>query len=438
MNERVDERLIHGRSAAEIADSIREAIRSKRVAPGAPLPTIRALSANLGVNRNTVAAAYAALADAGMVSSQGRNGTIIAPILQANPPPELIPPGVCNLSEGNPDPALLPDVSVAISTISAEPRLYGDALVLPELNETGRRWFGADGLDDGMLAVTGGALDAFERILATSLMPGDAVAVESPCFHRTLYLLRSLGLTPIPVPVDEEGLDPSALEQVLRQRVRALIVTPQAHNPTGASITETRARELRQVLRQAPEILVIQDDYFSLVVQQPPNWIAGPERTRWAAVRSLAKCFGPDLRVCLVLGDASTIGALERRMRLGQRWVSYVLQGIAFHLLEDIETRGLMRKARNIYARRRGRLIDALKKCGLDSVTGGGLNVWAKLPYDQQLAQALLLRGWAVKSSSPFSVHGNDSAIRISVGLLPEDSIPNFVNELRSSAGMDT
>ncbi|MGN8027900.1 GntR family transcriptional regulator, partial [Microbacterium sp. 22242] len=55
------ESRIQGSTAHEIADSIRALIDAGELAPGQSLPTVRGLADLLGVNRNTVAAAYRAL-----------------------------------------------------------------------------------------------------------------------------------------------------------------------------------------------------------------------------------------------------------------------------------------------------------------------------------------------------------------------------------------
>ncbi|WP_154390475.1 GntR family transcriptional regulator, partial [Bordetella pertussis] len=49
---------ITGASAAEIFDSVRQLAQARRLLPGQALPPVRELAQTLGVNRNTVAAAY--------------------------------------------------------------------------------------------------------------------------------------------------------------------------------------------------------------------------------------------------------------------------------------------------------------------------------------------------------------------------------------------
>lgn len=59
----------------QIAAGLRRAIASGVVEAGAPLPTVRQLAGDLGVNLNTVARAYRALEAQGLCETRGRRGT---------------------------------------------------------------------------------------------------------------------------------------------------------------------------------------------------------------------------------------------------------------------------------------------------------------------------------------------------------------------------
>ena len=188
---------ITGDSAASIAASVEDAIRSGAIGPGDPLPTVRALAGGLGLSPATVASAYRRLRERGVVAAAGRRGTRVShrPPLPVRVLDE-VPPGVRNLAEGNPDPGLLPDLGSAVKRFVAGPAMYGERVNLSDLLDISRRSFGADGIDPTHLAVVAGALDGIEKILALELRPGDLVAVEDPGFPRVLDLLGALGLVP--------------------------------------------------------------------------------------------------------------------------------------------------------------------------------------------------------------------------------------------------
>jgi len=64
----------------QIARQIRECVASGELPPGTPLPTVRTLASDLGVNLNTVARAYWLLEEEGFVRIRNRSGAeVLAP-----------------------------------------------------------------------------------------------------------------------------------------------------------------------------------------------------------------------------------------------------------------------------------------------------------------------------------------------------------------------
>jgi DNA-binding transcriptional regulator YhcF (GntR family) len=63
----------------QIRAQVLAAVRSGALAPGARLPTVRTLAAELGVAVNTVAKAYRELEKDEVVETRGRNGTTVSP-----------------------------------------------------------------------------------------------------------------------------------------------------------------------------------------------------------------------------------------------------------------------------------------------------------------------------------------------------------------------
>jgi DNA-binding transcriptional MocR family regulator len=428
-------RTIHGQSADEIASSVRALVDSGALRAGASLPPIRALADELTVNRNTVASAYAQLAAAGIVETRRRGGTLVLG------PPELdgeglTPTGLVDLSSGNPDPALLPDLPGARDTGYARP-LYGAPPVDAGLARWAAEHLSPDVDSEHRLVLAHGAVDAVERLLATRLTRGDLVAIEDPCFLSSIGTLRLAGYRSAPVPVDEEGMSVTGLRAALAAGARAVVCTPRAHNPTGASLTPGRAAALREELARHPDVLVVEDDHFSAVSSRPYLRITPPGAPRWALVRSTSKFLGPDLRVALVVADPATATRLETRLNTSTTWVSHLLQRTVRHLLTDADVTDRLARARAAYAGRNDTLAEALADHGIPVLTpADGLNLWAPVRGStRRVVDGLAARGWAVRAGDDFAVgprSTGNGAIRVTTSTLDAPRAAAFAADLAS------
>jgi DNA-binding transcriptional MocR family regulator len=382
---------------------------------------VRELAAALAVSPATVAAAYRDLKQRGFVVADGARGTSVAPV----PPARVervsqLPAGVRDLASGNPDPRLLPSLADVFARLEPSHRLYGVAAKLPKLETLAAETFAADGIR-GDIAVTGGALDAIERALQTELRSGDRVVVEDPSWPRIADLVRSLGLTIEPVPVDDRGLDAEKLEAALRRDARAVITTPRGQNPSSAATDPERAGALRAVHARYPEVLVIEDDYVAGVGGADYVPVHSSDG-RWTVVRSLSKVLGPDLRIALVVGDALTISRLEGRQRLGPGWISYILQQTAALLLKDRATARLLARAERTYTERREALVAALAARGVFAAGHSGLGVWVPLRDEAAAVRELLVEGWAVSPGERFRFASLPGIRITTANLEPDDA----------------
>jgi DNA-binding transcriptional MocR family regulator len=429
---------IAGRRAAEIAANVERAVASGELVPGQLLPTMRELATDLGINANTVAAAYRTLRDRGVIETAGRRGSRVRArpastargSIRVDPPP-----GVRDLSAGNPDPALLPSLEHALAAVAQHhakhPGLYGQASVDAEFARLARAGLDADGVPAGPVAVTSGSLDAIERVLAAHLRPGDAVAVEDPGWGSLLDLVPALGLRPVPVGLDDDGPLPGELERALRAGARAVVVTDRAQNPTGAAVGAGRAEELRAVLAVRPEVLVIEDDHGHSIVDLPLHPLAGVTDS-WALVRSTAKAYGPDLRLAVLTGDARTLDLVTGRQRLGPGWVSRLLQQTVVELwTSGAVDAGAVARA---YGERRDALVRALADRGTEAHGRSGMNVWVPVSDETGAVARLLGAGWAVAPGARFRMSA-PPGVRVTVSTMTVDDIGQVADALASAAG---
>lgn len=430
---------IEGRRASEIAASVERAVGAGELQPGEVLPPLRELAVYLEVNPNTVAAAYRTLRDRGVIETAGRRGSRVRPRPASTSREALrveVPPGVRDASDGNPDTSLLPPLERALAEAAARstrrPVLYGTPAVDEELAELARSAFAADGVADGPIAVTSGALDAMERVLAAHLRPGDTVAVEDPGWGSLLDLIPALGLRPVPVGVDDDGPLPEQLARALQDGARAVVITDRAQNPTGAAVGSARAHELRTLLAGHSGVLLIEDDHGHGIVDLPLHPLSGVT-DHWALIRSTAKAYGPDLRLAVLTGDAVTVDRVRGRQRLGPGWVSHLLQDAVLHLWRTSAIDPTTVAA--AYGRRRDALIRALAERGVRARGRSGMNVWVPVPDETGAVARLLHSGWAVAPGARFRLH-SPPGVRITVSGLGDHDIAPVADAVAAATGV--
>lgn len=430
---------IRGGSAADIADSVRMLIEQGDAEPGAALPPVRALAETLSVNRNTVMAAYRQLAQAGLIVSRGRGGTVVAG------PERIAQEGYAtgsilrDIGTGNPDASLIPPLAPMLPVLGNRTVLYGEPVIDPDLDAWATAWMRGDLPADlpFRLTVTSGASDAIERLLAQTLTRDDAVALEDPCFLSSMNTVRLGGYRAVPVPVDEEGMTVAGLRAALTAGVRAVVCTPRAQNPTGVSLSAARAEALRAVLAEHPYVLVIEDDHFSLLSSRPFHSLISAGHRRYALVRSVSKFLGPDMCLAVTASDPDTAQRLAMRLSPGTIWVSHLLQRLTHALLTDDATRERIQSAAEHYAQRNAAFAARLIDHGIHAERGDGLNLWVRLATPAHaVAEQLTRRGWLARPGDEFILDDDDAAfhLRLTVHDLPDADADRLASDLASAA----
>jgi DNA-binding transcriptional MocR family regulator len=419
----IEERL-DAPTAKGLAQAVSRAIRDGELATGDQLPPIRRLAEELMISPTTVSSAWQLLSRSGTIRSDGRRGTTVAPTgrnggerysraLRHDAEVTL------DLSTGVPDPALLPALAPVLARLpgSSTPTSYLDDPVLPRLREVlARDWpYAAEDI-----VVVDGAMDALDLISRTLLRPGDTVLVESPGFPPMLDLLEDRGVHMVGMELSETGPDLDAVESALARRPVAVFLQPRGQNPTGVSLTPTRARRLATML-SGQDVLVVEDDSSGPISSSPPislgAWI--PEQV--LHIRSYSKSHGPDLRLAAVSGPESLLSPVRHARALGQGWSSRLLQHVLAALLEDPAAVQEVAHAQAEYARRRELVVGRLRELGVDVPGTDGLNIWVPVRDEAAAVLRLASQGVAVTPGSPFAVQqrpGPEGHVRVTTGLV--------------------
>ncbi len=149
-----------------------------------------------------------------------------------------------------------------------------------------------------------------------------------------------------------------------------MILTPRAHNPTGCSLTETRAHALREVLARYPQVLAIVDDHLPCCRPRHGTPSSCKHPTLGAGALDV-KTLGPDLRLAFIASDAATSAALRLRLNAGSQWVSHLLQDLTLACLTDEAFIASMTETRRHYRQQNEKLAAALARHGFSHATPG-------------------------------------------------------------------
>ncbi|WP_449063990.1 aminotransferase-like domain-containing protein, partial [Planomonospora algeriensis] len=432
-----------GGIAGQITRELREAVRQGRLAAGARLPASRELARDLGLSRGVVVEAYEQLVAEGFLVARVGAGTRVAPAAGRAPDsaddPGPADPGApvheCDYGRRPTSPDLrtfprerwLAATRRVLAALPAGALDYGDPGGVPELREELaaylRRVRGADATPDDLVIVGGVAqgLSLTVQVLA-GRFPGERpgrdlgwftgaaarpvdrdrgvrLAVEDPTGLRQLPLLRAAGADLVAVPADEEGIDVAALAAA---EVRAVLLTPAHHYPTGVVLSPRRRAELTE-WAAATGAVVLEDDYDAefRFDRDPVGCLQGLAPARVVLAGSVSKSLAPGLRLGWVVAPPHIAGAV-RRARAEQDMGSPVLEQ---HVLADLLRTGAydrhLRRMRREYRARRDALVRALAE-HLPEITvwgvSAGLHLFAELPggWDERaVAAAARARGLA-------------------------------------------
>src|SRR5258705_2725994 len=251
----------------QLANGLRDAIRTGRLAPATRLPSTRVLAADLGVSRRLVVEAYSQLTAEGFLLSRHGSGTRVATVDTASAPErdagEAMRHFDIDLAPGSPDLGSFPRHALlrGLRQGLAEIESHAFGYVAPQGLLTARVAV-ADYLrrtrgvlaDPQHIVLCSGATQAIA--LLASLLPTQAVAMEDPGFWLHRMGLQHNGIEPIPVPVDDDGLD---LAPLADSRATTVLATPAHQSPHGVVLSAARRTALVQWARAGH--VVIEDDY---------------------------------------------------------------------------------------------------------------------------------------------------------------------------------
>jgi len=237
------------------------------------------------------------------------------------------------------------------------------------------------------LLITDGALQALYIALSAICVAGDVVAVESPCVFSILEVIRVLNLKVIEVPADlVNGFDVDFFKKAcLKNKIKAVIITPNFNNPTGILLSDEIKKELVKVIQQH-DVAVIENDIYgdlNFSGKRPSTLRTYDETGLVVTYSSYAKTLAPGIRLGWLATGRFLKQAEQIKFSMGST-VSPIYQETVNRLLDtssyDRHIRAFrMQLSKNAYFTI-NLLAEHFPKGTFVVPPSGGYNLWVKLP----------------------------------------------------------
>jgi 2-aminoadipate transaminase len=361
-------------------------------------------------------------------------------------------PGVISFAGGLPAPELfdgpgLRDAFEAALADAGRTLQYSTTEGDPALRELIAARLTARGLVTGAddVLVTSGSQQALTLVATVTIEPGDRVLVEEPAYLAAIQAFKLAGAEVIPVPCDDDGLDPEAAATLAaRHGARLLYTVPTFQNPTGRTLPLARREALVEMAARTGLWIVEDDPYGELRYSGEPvpamASLPGAESCV-VAISTLSKVAAPGLRIGWLRAPATLRGPLVVAKQAADLHSSTIDQAAAALWLARIDLDAHVANLRHIYGERRDALLaglaDALPPGSTHNRPDGGLFVWARLPdgWDAEpLLERALKRDVAFVPGFPFFAGPPDRAtLRLSFSAHPPGEIAEGLARLRAA-----
>lgn len=324
------------RLTEEIVQALAADIEAGRLAPGQQLPTHRQLAEHLKVAIGTITRAYAKANAQGLITGTTGRGTFVAgrPVAQQR---------TIDLSRNL---VVRDRRDVQVRSLL---RMYGDvdrmaALLDEEQDPAGvfehriaaARWIRKSGYSPAPedIVICSGVQHAMHVVLATLTKPGDLIVTEALTYAGIKAIASLLGLQARGLAIDSEGLQPQALEDACRHGAKFLYTTPTLHNPTAATMSDGRRREIARIVEEHG-VTVLEDDVYGFLLPDAPPPLVSYAPAHTFHLVGTSKSLAPGIRVGYVVCPSGMQQRIARTVRTTIWETSPLMSGLVTRWLED-------------------------------------------------------------------------------------------------------
>ncbi|AQW48389.1 PLP-dependent aminotransferase family protein [Streptomyces violaceusniger] len=426
-----------------IADELAADIAAGRLSPGDRLPPLRRLARQRGIASSTAARVYRELTRRGLTVGEVGRGTFVrtsTPSIE----PALAEPGEARVDLDLNFPVLLEHPALLAKSL--------EHLLRPEALAGALRPVGAEGTPPARYAAAslltrgtwtpeprrllfaGNGKQAIAASIAALVPAGERLGVEPLTFPVVKGIAARLGVTLVPLTMDEYGITPDALRVV--PPLRAVYMQPALHNPLGITMPDQRREEIAESLRQR-DTYAIEDAIYSFLRNDlTPLAALAPERT--VVVDSLSKRLAPGLTLGFMMTPEGMTQHFAAALRSGT-WTAhrFALEAATCWMTDG--TASTIEHAKRSDAAQRQRIAAARLASQTIQADPHAYHCWWELPAPWRadtFVAAAARRGIAVTPAGAFAVGPGHvpNAVRLALASPPVDVLADALEVLAELA----
>lgn len=431
----------------QLANRFAERIRTRLLAGGARLPSVRQCAQQQGVSASTVVAAYDRLLALGLVEARKNRGfyvreTAIAQQIKAQAAPELIalaqqypntplhnPINATALIRGmfhgissKPQPGMgvFPPDWLETTFLPAAVRRYTGAKVLHSYSLHYGEPAGDSSLRSALsqklasinvhatpsqIITTVGATHALDIVSRTVLRAGDHVMVEEPGWAIEFARLNALGMRILPVPRSAAGPDLDVMARYCEVHAPKLFVSVSVlHNPTGYCLSPGSAHRVLQLANKHNFHIVEDDSYSHLAPEHATRLSALDGLQRTIYVSGFSKILAPGWRVGYLAAPTDLFERLLDTKLLASLTTPALLEKALAWCIDQGQLRRHAERIRGQLAVARARSVKLALAHGCTfSAEPAGLFGWVDTGTDtESLSQRMLDEGYLLAPGALF------------------------------------
>jgi 2-aminoadipate transaminase len=283
--------------------------------------------------------------------------------------------------------------------------------------------------------VTSGSQQGLDLLGKVLINEGDPVMVETPTYVGALHALGIYGPRFVPVPMDDNGLVPGALPELIDKRGRAafLYTIPTFQNPTGRTLSQARRVELVEQAARL-KLPIVDDDPYRLLDHTGATF----QTLLSMNLGSFSKILAPGIRLGYMVAPLELARKVEQAKQGADLHTSTLTQMVAYEIIKDRFLDTHLVASRKVYAEQCATMLKALAEHFPPGATWtrptGGMFIWATLPQGldaAQLLDAALAANVGYVPGGPFFAEAPlANTLRLSFATVPPDKMREGIARL--------